>query len=103
MEYRRLQAADQALMRRLAREPLQSDTASDSDESEGEPEDDPSSDEEVEARKTSHLYQPGHVAPTASTLPSALLIPQLCCPEIALTRSWATSAALSLTHSSISS
>ena len=42
MEYRRLQAADQALMRRLALEPLQYDSASDSDESEGEPEDDPS-------------------------------------------------------------
>ena len=51
MEYRRLQAADQALMRRLAREPLQYDTASDSHESEGEPEDDPSSDEEVEGKE----------------------------------------------------
>ena len=51
MEYRRLQAADQALMRRLAREPLQYDTASDSDESEGEGDDDPLSDEEVEAKE----------------------------------------------------
>ena len=47
MEYRRLQQATQALMRRLAREPLQYHTASVSDESEGEPEGDPQSDEEV--------------------------------------------------------
>lgn len=51
MGYRRLQEADQALMRRLGREHLQYDTASDSDTSEGEPEGDPSSDEEVEAKE----------------------------------------------------
>jgi hypothetical protein len=51
MEYRRLQEADQALMRRLAREPLQYDTTSDSHQSEDEPDDDPPSEEEVEGKE----------------------------------------------------
>ena len=51
MEYRRLQDADQALMRRLAREPLEYDSASDSDQFEVEPEDDPSADEEEENKE----------------------------------------------------
>ena len=62
MEYRRLQQEDLALMRRLAREPLQYDTASDSDESEHEPEDDPSSDEEVEGK--------GNIPPASGWLPN---------------------------------
>ena len=51
MQYRQLQAENLALMRRLAREPLQYDSASDSDECETEPEDDPSADEEEEGKE----------------------------------------------------
>ena len=51
MEYHRLQAADRALMLRLAREPLEYNTASDSDEAESEPEGDPPSEEEAEGKE----------------------------------------------------
>jgi hypothetical protein len=47
MEYRRLQAADVALMRRLAQQPVEYDLASDSDNEEVVPEDNPSSDDEA--------------------------------------------------------
>ena len=48
MEYRRLQAADVALMRRLATEPVEYDLASDSDDEEAVPDSDPSSDDEAD-------------------------------------------------------
>ena len=51
MEYRRLTAEHQALMRRLAREPIQYDTASDSDEAELAPESDSSADEEEDNKE----------------------------------------------------
>ena len=61
MEYRRLQAEHQTLMRSLAREPLQYDSASDSDEGEEHPEDDPSADEEEENKE--------NVPPASAWLP----------------------------------
>ena len=61
MEYRRLQAEHQTLMRSLAREPLQYDSASDSDEGEEPPEDDPSADEEGENKE--------NVPPASAWLP----------------------------------
>jgi hypothetical protein len=51
MEYRRLQVADQALLRRLAREPVQYDSASDSDEEELDDGECSSSDDEVENKE----------------------------------------------------
>ena len=51
MEYRRLQGADQSLMRSLAREPLQYDWASDSDAVEPEPEEDSDPDSNEESKE----------------------------------------------------
>jgi len=81
MEYRRLQAADSALMRRLAREPLQYDLASDSDEGEPEPEDHPSSDEEMEAKENippASAWLPGthNITPTPCSAHAAVVLPR---------------------------
>ena len=51
MEYRQLQAEDEALMRRLRLDTVEYELASDSDSEEEEPEDDLSSDEEVESKE----------------------------------------------------
>ena len=51
LQYRQLQAADQALLRRLAREPVRYDSTSDSDETELDEEEGSSSEEEVENKE----------------------------------------------------
>ena len=62
MEYRPLQQADQALMRRLAREPLQYDTASDSEEVEMESDVHSDPDSDVESKE--------NTPPTSRWLPN---------------------------------
>ena len=81
LEYRRLQAADQALMRRLAREPLQYESASDSSDSEHEPEDDPASDDELEDQENippASAWQPctHDIHPTPCTAHAAVVLPR---------------------------
>ena len=81
MEYRRLQAADIALLRRVAREPLQYDMASDSDECEVEPDEDPPSDDEVEGKENTpppSAWVPGthSVTLTPCTAHAATVLPR---------------------------
>ena len=81
MEYRGLQEEDQALMRRLAREPLQYDTASDSEEEEVESDVDSDPDSDVECKEntpptsgwTSHTHD---IRSTPCTAHSAVVLPR---------------------------
>jgi hypothetical protein len=81
MEYRRLQAADSALMRRLAREPLQYDMASDGEQEEVMPEHDPSSDDEEEGKENvppASAWVPGthSITPTPCTAHATVVLPR---------------------------
>jgi hypothetical protein len=80
-EYRRLQAEDSALMRRLAREPLLYDMASDGELEEEIPEDDPSDEEEEEGKENvppapAWVSGTHNITPTPCTAHAAVTLPR---------------------------